>query len=91
MTRKRDISISLIRVAAMFMIISDHILCKLAFPMQSLVVQTANSGVFIFLFISGYLYGKKQMVLQQNDTNLYPDVDFYGSGFCRRSDCVSPV
>ena len=61
MTRKRDISISLIRVAAMFMIISDHILCKLAFPMQSLVVQTANSGVFIFLFISGYLYGKKEI------------------------------
>lgn len=43
----------------MFMIIFDHIVCNISFPLQSLVVQVLNSGVFIFLLISGYLYGNR--------------------------------
>lgn len=58
---KKNFSIQLIRVVAMFMIIFDHILSKISFPMQAMVVQVANSGVFIFLLISGFLYGNKQI------------------------------
>lgn len=54
-------SIQLIRVIAMFMIVFDHIFCVIQFPMQSFIVQVTNSGVFIFLFISGYLYGMKKI------------------------------
>lgn len=61
MEKKRNQSIQLIRIIAMFMIIFDHILCKISFPMQSIVVQIMNSGVFIFLLISGYLYGNKKI------------------------------
>ena len=57
----RNFSLQLIRVIAMFMIISDHILLNIAFPLQTLVVQLANSGVFIFLLISGLLHGKKNV------------------------------
>lgn len=58
---KRDFSIEFIRVIAMFMIIIDHILCRVSFPGVSLIIQVCNSGVFIFLFISGFLFGKKEI------------------------------
>lgn len=58
---KRDFSLQLIRVIAMFMIILDHILSRISFPMQPLIIQVTNSGVFIFLLISGFLYGKKDI------------------------------
>lgn len=58
---KKNISIQLIRVIAMFMIIMDHILACLMFPMQSVIVQVFNSGVFIFLLISGFLFGKRNI------------------------------
>ena len=61
MMKKKKISIQLIRIIAMFMIIFDHILCKISFPLQSIIVQVANSGVFIFLLISGFLYGNKRI------------------------------
>lgn len=61
MWNKKNFSIQLIRVVAMFMIIFDHILSKISFPMQAMVIQVANSGVFIFLLISGFLYGNKQI------------------------------
>ncbi len=54
-------SIQLIRVVAMFMIIFDHIFCKISFPMQAMIVQVMNSGVFIFLLISGFLFGNKEI------------------------------
>lgn len=71
MTGKRNISIQLIRVTAMFMIILDHILCNVSFPIQAIIVQMANSGVFIFLFISGYLYGNR-------------NIDNWENWFCKR-------
>jgi peptidoglycan/LPS O-acetylase OafA/YrhL len=61
MANKKNISIQFIRVIAMFMIIFDHILKNVSFPMQSLIVQVANSGVFIFILISGFLYGNKDV------------------------------
>lgn len=63
---KRNISIQLIRIVAMFMIILDHILGNISFPMQSMIVQVMNSGVLIFLFISGLLYGNKQIINWKN-------------------------
>lgn len=57
----KDKSIQLIRVFAMLMIIFDHICCIISFPMQSIIVQVLNSGVFIFVFISGLLYGNKNV------------------------------
>lgn len=59
MKKNKDVSIQLIRVIAMLMIIFDHILAYINIPLKSLILQLMNSGVFIFLFISGYLYGKK--------------------------------
>lgn len=61
MKAKKNVSIQLIRVIAMFMIIFEHIFCNISFPLQSIIVQIANSGVFIFLFISGMLYGDKKI------------------------------
>ena len=58
---KRDFSIEFIRVIAMFMIIIDHILCRISFPGVALIIQVCNSGVFLFLFISGFLFGKKEI------------------------------
>ncbi len=59
--KKRNISIQLIRVMAMTMILCDHILMHVSFSMKSIVIQITNSGVLIFLFISGYLYGNKHV------------------------------
>lgn len=61
MVRKRNISIQLIRVVAMSMIIFDHLLAVIEFPMKSAIIPILNSGVFIFLLISGYLYGNKNI------------------------------
>ena len=58
---QRNISIQLIRIIAMFMIISDHILSHLNFPLRAVIVQLTNSGVLIFLFLSAFLYGNKQV------------------------------
>ena len=56
---KRNVSVQLIRVIAMFMIIFDHLLAMIEFPMKSVALQIFNSGVLIFLLISGLLYGNK--------------------------------
>lgn len=61
MQNNRNISIQLIRIIAMFMIIFDHILNFVSFPMRPVIVQVANSGVFIFLFISGFLFGDRHI------------------------------
>lgn len=58
---EKNISIQLIRVIAMFMIIMDHILVCLTFSFQPMLVQIFNSGVFIFIFISGFLFEKKNV------------------------------
>lgn len=56
---KRNISVQLIRIVAMFLIILDHLLMGVDIPLKSLISQVTNSGVLIFLFLSGFLYGKK--------------------------------
>ncbi len=58
---KRDIGISYVRVIAMIFILIDHIVLKIEMPFKSYIVQITNSGVLIFLFISGLLYGKKEI------------------------------
>lgn len=61
MQNKRNISIQFIRIIAMLMIIFDHMLNSVSFPMRTAIVQVANSGVFIFLFISGFLFGNRHI------------------------------
>ncbi len=58
---KKNLSISLIRIMAMTMILCDHIILHLQFPLRNLILQVMNSGVLIFVFISGYLYGNKKI------------------------------
>lgn len=54
---KKDISVSVIRLFAMLMIISCHILQGL----NNKWAFWVNVGVQIFFFISGFLYGKKDI------------------------------
>ena len=61
MLEKKDKSIQLIRVVAMMLIIFDHLVSYTEMPMKEVIVQVTNSGVLIFLFISGYLYGNKHI------------------------------
>lgn len=61
MQKQRNISIQLIRILAMFLIFFDHMLNFVSFPMRTAIVQMANSGVFIFLFISGFLFGNRHI------------------------------
>ena len=46
----------------MSMIILDHLLLYVNFPFKAIVIQFGNLGVLIFLFISGYLYGNKEII-----------------------------
>lgn len=61
MKEGKNQSLQLLRVLAMIMIIFEHLLSHISFPLQSLLVQLGNSGVLIFLFLSGYLYGRKDI------------------------------
>ena len=61
MVSKRNVSVQLIRMIAMFMIFTDHLLSAIEFPLKSIIIQVSNSGVFIFLLISGFLYGNKNI------------------------------
>lgn len=61
MVSKRNVSVQLIRIIAMFMIISDHLLSVIDFSLKSLIVQVSNSGVLIFLLISGFLFGNRKI------------------------------
>ncbi len=56
---QRDIKISLIRVIAMFSIVLCHIVQE--YEKISFMGQIFNVGVFIFIFMSGFLYGKKDI------------------------------
>jgi peptidoglycan/LPS O-acetylase OafA/YrhL len=57
--KKKDQSISLIRVLAMFLIILCHIMQE--FPSIRAIGTLFGVGVFTFIFISGFLYGKKDV------------------------------
>ncbi|MCB2312031.1 acyltransferase [Clostridium tagluense] len=57
--KKKDQSISLVRVLAMFLIILCHIVEE--FQSIEFMGQIFNVGVSTFIFISGFLYGKKDI------------------------------
>lgn len=57
---QRDIRISLIRVIAMFSIVICHIVQE--YGKISFMGQIFNVGVFVFIFLSGFLYGRKNIV-----------------------------
>lgn len=58
---QRDKGISYTRVIAMIFILTDHIVMKIDIPFKSVIIQITNTGVLIFLFISGFLYGRKEI------------------------------
>ena len=58
---KKDISIQIVRICAMFSIILCHLVQELENNNIVALAQFFNVGVQIFLFISGYLYGNKEI------------------------------
>ena len=57
----KDKSIQIVRVIAMIFIVLCHLFQKIPNNILIMSAQFFNVGVFIFLFISGYLYGKKNI------------------------------
>lgn len=57
----RNVSIQLVRIVAMLMIIIDHLLFFIDLPNKAIIIQISNSGVLIFLFISGLLFGQQEI------------------------------
>lgn len=57
----KDKSIQIIRIVAMMFIVICHLFQKMPNRLLIMSAQFFNVGVFIFLFISGYLYGKKNI------------------------------
>ncbi|MDY4545001.1 MAG: acyltransferase [Bacilli bacterium] len=57
----KDMGISYTRVIAMVFILIDHIVLTINIPFKSYIIQITNTGVLIFLFISGFLYGRKEI------------------------------
>ena len=58
---KKDINIQIIRIIAMFFILFCHFANEMGNTYGNILGQFFNVGVFIFLIISGYLYGKKEI------------------------------
>lgn len=58
---KRDIGISYARVIAMIFILTDHIVMTIDIPFKAYIIQITNTGVLSFLFISSFLYGRKEI------------------------------
>jgi len=57
---QRNLAISLSRITGMLLIVMCHIIRYYAFiPGSSSLGSVFNCGVYLFLFISGYLYGTK--------------------------------
>ena len=59
---KKDFSIQVARVIAMFFIIICHVFQSFDSTIFRMFAQFFNVGVFIFLFLSGYLYGNKEII-----------------------------
>lgn len=57
-----SISISFIRVFSMILIFLCHVVQESGSNLLKNTAQIFNVGVFVFLFISGYLYGQKDIV-----------------------------
>lgn len=58
---KKDVNISVVRIISMFMILACHFCNEMQNKIGNVLGQTFNVGVFIFIIISGYLYGKKDI------------------------------
>ncbi len=58
---KKDFVIQITRIVAMFMIIICHLVQEFENQYIQMTSQFFNVGVFIFIFISGYLYGAKKI------------------------------
>ena len=58
---KRDISIQIVRICAMFSIILCHIVQEADNKLIVMTGQFFNIGVYIFLIISGFLYSNKKI------------------------------
>ena len=58
---KKDTSIQIIRVFSMTMIVICHLLSIMQNYYMIALSQFFSIGVYIFLFISGFLYGKKEI------------------------------
>lgn len=57
----RNVSIQIIRICAMLSIILCHLVQEVNNTVIAYTGQFFNVGVFIFIFLSGYLYGKKKI------------------------------
>lgn len=58
---KKNVNIQLIRIISMFFILFCHFCNEMHNKYGNILGQFFNVGVFIFLFISGYLFGKKEI------------------------------
>lgn len=58
---KKEINIQLLRITSMFMILACHFFNELGNTFGNSLAQFFNVGVFIFIIISGYLFGKKNI------------------------------
>lgn len=58
---KKDCVVQITRIVAMFMIVLCHLVQEFENRYIQMISQFLNVGVFVFIFISGYLYGAKQI------------------------------
>ena len=59
---KKDVSLQLLRIFSMLMIVLCHLCIQTKIDFFVNISQFFNVGVFVFLFLSGYLYGKKEII-----------------------------
>lgn len=60
--KEKNTSIQIIRILSMLLIILTHVVSESGIGIVKNSAQFFNVGVWIFLFISGYLYGKKEKI-----------------------------
>lgn len=61
MNHQRNKSIQIVRIVAMFMIMFDHIITFINIPGKSFFIQVTNAGTLIFVFVSGLLFGERNV------------------------------
>lgn len=59
--QNRNLDIQLTRILAMVFIVLCHLVQQIHIPIVAKLSQFLNVGVYIFFFISGYLYGDKEI------------------------------
>lgn len=58
---QRNVAIMCIRIVAMLFIFTDHAMAYTDSPYKAIIIQITNSANLIFLYISGFLYGGKNI------------------------------